>query len=258
MVTEMGTTKKIVVMSGKGGVGKSTVAANLAFGLASRGYDIGILDSDFHGPTIPFMLGVNGRAMGVDEERIIPVEVNPHLKVVSMDFLLPDKDTPLIWRGPMKINMINQFLQKVHWGKLDFLIIDLPPGTGDEPLSIAQGLSDVDGALIVTTPQDVALNAVRRSVNFAKKLNIDILGVIENMSDFKCPHCGEFINLLGKGGGEEMSQDLGVDYLGSVPFDPNIANSGETGIPFYNTDDESSKTFRKILDKLMIKIGDKK
>lgn len=247
-------TKTIVVMSGKGGVGKSTVSANIAYGLAERGHRVGIFDSDFHGPTIPRLLGVKGGLLDIEGEKIIPISATDNLEVVSMEFLLPDSDTPLIWRGPMKMNMITQFIQKIKWSDPDYIVIDLPPGTGDEPLSIAQEFASVSGVLIVTTPQEVALDAVRKSINFARKLNMNILGVIENMSDFKCPHCDGSVSLFGKGGGKEMSKELGVDYLGSIPFDMKVARSCEKGVSFYDVDNHSSIVFEKMIDLIQKKM----
>ncbi len=250
--------KTIVVMSGKGGVGKSTVAANLAYKLSNDGFSVGIFDSDFHGPTIPKMLGVRGKKMRPDQnqESIKPVDASPNLKVISMDFLLPDDDSAVIWRGPMKMKVINQMVEDVEWGDIDYLVIDLPPGTGDEPLSIAQQIPDVTGAVIVTTPQDVALQAVKRSINFAKKLDMDVLGVVENMSSFKCPNCGETIELFGEGGGKKMSEDIGVPFLGSVPFTPEIVKSGEEGDPSSYLSSESSVSFDKIVSNLKKKVGE--
>ncbi len=250
--------KTIVVMSGKGGVGKSTVAANLAYKLSNDGFSVGIFDSDFHGPTIPKMLGVRGKKMrpGKDQDNVKPVEASPNLKVISMDFLLPDDDSAVIWRGPMKMKVINQMVEDVDWGDIDYLVIDLPPGTGDEPLSIAQQIPDVTGAVIVTTPQDVALQAVKRSINFAKKLDMEVLGVVENMSSFKCPNCGEEIELFGKGGGKKMSEEIGVPFLGSVPFNPEIVKSGEEGDPSSYQSSESSESFNKIVTKLKEKVGE--
>ena len=186
---------KIIVLSGKGGVGKSTVSANLAFALSKKGLSVGLLDSDLHGPSIPKMLGIEEKKAIPNGEGINPVLVNSNLKVMSTAFLLSEKDTPIIWRGPLKMGVIKQFLGDVNWGKLDYLIIDLPPGTGDEPLSISQLIPDNDGAIIVTTPQDVALVSVRKSINFVKKMNYPIIGIIENMSGFSCPHCKKTIFL---------------------------------------------------------------
>ncbi len=248
--------KKIVVMSGKGGVGKSTVAANLAFSLSEDGSKVGIFDSDFHGPTIPKMLGVKGKKFTPNQDKIEPVSVNDNLKVISMDFLLPNDDSAVIWRGPMKMKMINQMLEDIEWGGIDYMIIDLPPGTGDEPLSIAQQIPDIDGVVIVTTPQDVALQAVRKSINFARKLNMKVLGVVENMDSLVCPNCGEEIKLFGEGGGEKMSKDLDVPYLGRIPIDPEIMKSGEKGISFTKNDSESTDAFKDIVKNIKENIGD--
>jgi ATP-binding protein involved in chromosome partitioning len=176
---------KIIVMSGKGGVGKSTVSANLAYALSEKGYVVGLLDSDLHGPSIPKILGIEDKKPESKKGEINPILVSPKLKVMSMGFLIKDKDSPVIWRGPMKMAAIKQFIGDFSWGNLDYLIVDLPPGTGDEPLSIAQLIPNLDGAVVVTTPQDVALVSVRKSINFVKKMNMPVLGIIENMSGFK-------------------------------------------------------------------------
>ena len=221
----------IVVMSGKGGVGKSTVATNLAFSFSIHGYEVGLLDVDINGPDIPKMLGIENHRLGGTGEKIVPVIVPPHLKVVSMAFLLKDRDTPIIWRGPIKMQAINQFLGDVQWGHLDYLIIDLPPGTGDEPLSIAQLIPKSNGAIIVTTPQDVALLDSRKAVNFAKALKMPVIGILENMSGFNCPHCGEAIDLFKVGGGEKAARDLGVPFLGRIPIDPQVVIRSDAGQP---------------------------
>ncbi len=247
--------KKLVVMSGKGGVGKSTVAANLAYKLSAEKNKVGIFDSDFHGPSIPKMLGVKEEVLGAQEkDRIEPVDVKPNLKAVSMEFLLPDEDSAVIWRGPMKMKAIKQFVEQVEWGDIDYLIVDLPPGTGDEPLSIAQQISDLDGSIIVTTPQQVSIQAVRRSIGFSEKVDVPVLGVIENMSGLTCPSCGEKINVFGEGGGKEMSEEIGVDFLGSIPLDPEIMKSGEEGISLMNAGSEASQAFEGIVKKLLEKL----
>ena len=249
--------KKIVVMSGKGGVGKSTVAANLAFKLSQDGAKVGIFDSDFHGPSIPKMLGVKGKMLGAEEgDKITPVSVTENLKAVSMEFLLPDDDSAVIWRGPMKMKAISQFMEQVEWGDIDYLVVDLPPGTGDEPLSIAQQIKDIDGSVVVTTPQDVALQAVRRSINFSEKVNMNVLGVVENMSGLKCPNCGEKIDVFGSGGAVDMAESVGVELLGSIPLDPSIMKSGEEGHSFLDEDSEASKAFKDIVDKIKKKVGE--
>lgn len=222
---------KILVMSGKGGVGKSTVATNLALALSMRSFDVGLLDCDIHGPTIPRMLGIESARPSVSNAEMEPISVSPHLKVMSMGFLLPDSDTPVVWRGPVKMRVIGQFLEEMRWGKLDYLIIDLPPGTGDEPLSVAQLVPRIDGAVIVTTPQDVALLSVRKSIGFAKALHVPVIGVIENMSGFTCPHCSKEADLFGSGGGLKMALDMNVPFLGRIPFDPDIVKCGDSGAP---------------------------
>ena len=239
-----------MIMSGKGGVGKSTVATNLAFSLGMNGYEVGLLDIDITGPNIPKMLGIEDEKIGGDEKGIFPIIVPPHLKVISMAFLLSDKDTPVIWRGPLKMGAIRQFLGEVHWGNLDYLIIDLPPGTGDEPLSIAQLIPDSDGAVIVTTPQDVALLDARKSVNFVKALHQPVLGVIENMSGFNCPHCNKEINLFKTGGGEKAAKDMNIPFLGKIPIDSKIVESSDNGKPFVLHESKSviTSAFNEIIE----------
>ncbi len=249
--------KKIVVMSGKGGVGKSTVAANLAFKLASEGNKVGIFDSDFHGPSIPKMLDVKEDKLGMkDEETIEPVEVSSNLKVVSMEFLLPDDDSPVIWRGPMKMNAIKDFKEKVEWGEIDYLIVDLPPGTGDEPLTIAQQFNELEGSIIVTTPQKVAVQAVRRSIGFSEKVGMKVLGVVENMSTLTCPNCAEEIDVFGSGGGEKMAEELDISFLGSIPLDPEIMESAEKGRSLIDAESNSSEAFENIVVNLKKELGE--
>lgn len=250
---------RIMVMSGKGGVGKSTVAANLAWALAKRGYKVGLLDADIHGPNIPLMLGVEGRRLAMSPEGIEPLEVTPGLKVVSMSFLLQDSDTPVIWRGPLKMGALRQFLGEVNWGDLDFLIVDLPPGTGDEPLSIAQLIVAVDGSIIVTTPQDVALLDSRKSVNFSKKVNVPVLGIIENMSGFICPHCGKEIGLFKVGGGEKAARELNVPFLGRIPIDTKVVELGDEGRPLLEeaADSYASKAFHEVVGSILERVGER-
>jgi len=219
----------IAILSGKGGVGKSTVATNIALTLADQGYQVGLLDSDFHGPTIPTMLGLKSKRITQTSEGLQPIQATENLKVLSMGFLIPSNDDAIIWRGPMKMSAIKQLLGDFHWGFLDYLIIDLPPGTGDEPLSIAQLIPTLSGAIIVTTPQDVALVSVRKSITFIKKLNIPIIGIIENMSGFSCPHCEKKINIFKTGGGKKAAFDFKVPFLGSIPLDPQVVLRGDTG-----------------------------
>ncbi len=238
----------LVIMSGKGGVGKSTVAVNLAasFSVKSR---VGLLDCDIHGPSIPKLLGMSPFPPEASEEGIYPLE-KFKLKVMSIAFLLPETGAPVIWRGPMKMKIIRDFLGKVKWGSLDYLIIDLPPGTGDEPLSIAQLISRVDGTIIVTTPQDVALLSVKRSIAFARMLHMPILGIIENMSGFVCPHCQKRVDVFGYGGGKKAAEELKIPFLGRIPLDTDIVQSGEEGNPFVQKDSPSSRVFTEIVESI--------
>ena len=228
---------RLLILSGKGGVGKSTVSANLAVVLARRGYRVGLMDVDLHGPSIPGMLGLSEQAALSDGDWIQPLlyevdgspEAKP-LRVVSISFFLRGRDEPVIWRGPMKHSAIKQFIGQVLWGPLDFLLVDSPPGTGDEPLSIAQTIPGAK-AVVVTTPQDVSLSDVRRSINFCRSLKMEVLGVIENMSGLDCPHCGGHIDLFKSGGGEKMAQEMNVPFLGRLPIDPAIVIASDEGRP---------------------------
>jgi len=230
---------KLIVISGKGGVGKSTVAVNLAYGLAAKGNKVGLLDVDIHGPNIAKMLGIEDKKLIGSDLGIEPIEVMPGLKAVSLALLFEDRDQPIIWRGPLKMITIKQFLADVNWGELDYLIVDSPPGTGDEPLSVCQLIPDLSGAIIVTTPQDVAVLDSRKSVLFAKELKVPIVGVIENMSGFICPHCGKEIDLFGAGGGEKAAADLKAPFLGKVPLEPEMVKSGDSGRPFLSANQVS-------------------
>jgi len=243
---------RILVFSGKGGVGKSTVAANLAVAISERGKRVGLLDVDIHGPNLAKMLGVEDKTLAISPEVIKPVEVNKNLKLVSMSFLLQSPDLPVIWRGPMKMKVIQQFLGDVDWGELDWLIIDSPPGTGDEPLSVAQ-LIPATGAIIVTTPQDVSVLDSRKAVVFAMKLNLKVIGIIENMSGMVCPHCGKRIDLFKVGGGEQAAWEFQVPFLGRIPIDPQIVISGDEGKPFAisQPDSEASRAFQEIVDRIL-------
>jgi ATP-binding protein involved in chromosome partitioning len=230
---------KLLVMSGKGGVGKSSVAVNLSLGLAKLGHRVGLLDVDLHGPSIPRMLGLEGFFAFNEDKRMIPHAYNDHLEVISIECLLEDRDAAVIWRGPIKHGVIKQFITDVEWGDLDFLIIDSPPGTGDEPISIAQTIPDAH-AIIVTTPQEVALADVRKSINFCRKVNMPILGLVENMSGFICPHCGTEIPLLGKGGGESTARKMNVYLLGRLPFDPRVVEAADSGKSLIESPDGSA------------------
>ncbi|PKL69276.1 MAG: ATP-binding protein [Methanomicrobiales archaeon HGW-Methanomicrobiales-1] len=243
----------ILVLSGKGGVGKSTVSVNLASALSAHGRNVGLLDLDFHGPNIPKMLGIEGQKPAVLEKHIEPVHVTGTLSVMSMAFLLPDTSTPVVWRGPMKMAAIQQFLDEVNWGKLDYLVVDLPPGTGDEALSIAQLAPNVKGAVIVTTPQDVAVLDAVKSVKFIQKLEVPVIGIIENMSGMICPHCGDTIDLFGRGGGKKAAEDLGVPYLGAIPLDPAMVKAGDEGRPYVlrHADTPTWKAVDAVMEKLV-------
>ena len=240
---------KILVLSGKGGVGKSTVAVQLAALLADRGRTVGLLDVDLHGPSLPKMLGLAGRRVEVADGEILPVPYSPNLKVVSMALVLGDRDTAVIWRGPRKGGAIRQLLSDVRWGALDFLIVDAPPGTGDEPLSIAKIIPGVR-ALVVTTPQEVAVEDVRRSLQFLKKLELPILGIVENMSGLSCPHCGQEIDLFKKGGGQALAQEWAIPFLGRIPLEPRLVLAADSGQPFLGGRVESpaARAFRALAD----------
>jgi len=220
---------KILVLSGKGGVGKSTVAVNLAISLSLAGKRTGLLDIDIHGPSIPKILNLEGRKAQSAFDAILPIEVGANLKVMSIAFFLSSQDDAVIWRGPMKYQMIKQFLKDVEWGELDYLIIDSPPGTGDEPMSVAQVIADAR-AIIVTTPQEVALADVRKAINFCRNVNLAVLGLLENMSGLICPHCGGEIHLFRQGGGQRTAAAKGIPFLGSLPFDLRVMEGGDLGL----------------------------
>ncbi|NIA13223.1 MAG: P-loop NTPase [Nitrospiraceae bacterium] len=238
---------KILVLSGKGGVGKSTVAVNLAISLALSGKRVGLMDADVHGPSVPRMLGVEGHPVEIVDNAIIPVRAGS-ISVMSVGFLLRDQDDAVIWRGPMKAGVIQQFLKDVEWGDLDCLVIDSPPGTGDEPLSVCQFLENPDGAVIVTTPQAVATSDVRKSLNFCRQLQLPVLGVIENMSGFVCPKCGEVTQIFQSGGGETMAEEMHVPFLGRIPIDPLVGIACDDGAPYVKRHPESeiAKSFAGI------------
>ncbi len=241
---------KIIVMSGKGGVGKSSIAANIAVGLSKKGYKTGLMDVDLHGPSIAGIMGVEGLLEITPDKFAIPKSVKG-LKVVSMQSLLnkEDQDKAVIWRGPAKTGVIRQFIGDVQWGELDYLIIDSPPGTGDEPLSVAQSVPDAQ-AIIVTTPQDVALSDVRKSINFCNILNLKIFGLLENMGPFACPCCGKTIELFRCGGGERTAKQMGIQFLGTIPFDPSVVKACDLGTPVIDHDGnaEFSKALGKIIN----------
>ena len=242
---------KVVVMSGKGGVGKTTVAVNLAVMFANEAR-VGIVDADVTGPDVPKILGVEDAAVVPGEKGLEPVSGVLDVKAVSMGLVLRDRDTPVIWRGPLKIKALKQMLMDVNWGELDYLIIDLPPGTSDEPLSIAQEIPDADGAVVVTTPQDVSLLDVRKSIAFAKAVNLSVLGIVENMAGLVCPHCGTEIEVFKKGGGEAAAKELGLPFLGRIPLDPRIVVGGDAGKPFVleHPDSPAAKAFGQIVEEI--------
>lgn len=214
--------RKMLVGSGKGGVGKSTVAAYLAIWLAKRGYTVGLLDADITGPNIPKLLGIEEEHLTVGPDGIHPATVG-NIKVVSMALILPTSRTSVVWRGPMKMAAIKQFVSDVCWGDLDYLIVDLPPGTSDEPISLVQLIPDLDGVVVVTTPQEVAILDTKKSIDMFRKMNVRIIGMVENMSGLVCPRCGERIDAFGSGNGELSARDMGVEFLGSVPVDPELS-----------------------------------
>lgn len=220
--------RKILVMSGKGGVGKSTVASYLSLLLSRNDKKVGLLDVDLHGPSIPRLMNIKGGLDMPREGAVRPHRLSDGLSIVSLEMVLGDKDTAVIWRGPLKISAIRQFISDIEWGDLDYLIVDSPPGTGDEPLTVAQTIPDAE-ALIVTTPQEISLADVRKSINFCKQVNLKIMGVVENMSGFVCPHCGKNIPIFGKGGGKGMADQMGVPFLGEIPLDPQMVEMGDTG-----------------------------
>lgn len=245
---------KILVISNKGGVGKSMLAVNLAVALGTRKKAVGLLDIDIHGPSVTKMLGIDNpqESMQIVGEKIIPAEAYG-IKVVGMGFLLGDSDAPVIWRGPIKANVVRQFLGDVSWGELDYLVIDSPPGTGDEPLTICQMIPGLDGAIIITTAQEIALLDSRKAVKFAQKLNVPVLGIVENMSWLTCPKCGERINLFGQGNGEEIARGLGVNFLGTLPFDPQMVVAGDSGRPIVLDPEKSDagKVLNTIADRIV-------
>ncbi len=250
---------QILVLSGKGGVGKSTVAVNLAVSLSLAGRKVGLLDIDIHGPSIPKILNLEGKTIQATGDVILPVEMLENLKVMSIGFLLRGSSDAVIWRGPMKHQMIKQFLKDVQWGKLDFLVVDSPPGTGDEPLSVVQLLENADGAIIVTTPQEVALSDVRKCITFCHNLRLPVLGVLENMSGFICPKCGQKTDVFKSGGGETMANEMHVPFLGRIPIDPQIVRACDSGRPYvqHYSSSQATQAFKKAM-LLLLKLEEKR
>lgn len=245
---------KLIVISGKGGVGKTTVAVNLAFSLATVGFRVGILDVDITGPNVVKMLGINSELKPMVDptsKKILPVNGPLNMKVMSMAFLMKNSDDPVIWRGPMKMGAVRQFLGDVMWGELDYLVCDLPPGTSDETLDILQLIPD-ENVIIVSTPQEVALMDARKTINMAQIMERNILGIIENMSGFKCPKCGEFIRVFGEGGAEKAAKDFNIKLLGKIPFEIEIGQQSDQGLPFIikYPNSKSSKSFKAVVKKI--------
>ena len=242
---------KLIVLSGKGGVGKTSVSVNLAIALANKGFNVGVMDVDLHGPDVPRMLGLKGMLGMSKNNKLDPMKYSNNLKVVSIESLIASKDDAIIWRGPLKYSAIRQFIGEVEWGELDYLIIDSPHGTGDEPLTIAQTISDAK-AIIVTTPQEVSLADVRKSINFCKTLKMEIIGLIENMSGFACPHCNKMVDLFGSGGGEKTAIAAGIEFLVRIPFDHNVVSCGDNGVSLQEkySDSYASKSFAELAEKI--------
>ena len=253
---------KILVMSGKGGVGKSTVATNVALGLAKKGFQVGLIDVDLHGPDICRMLDLKEKLYTEKEEKpklLPPMTYDDNLKVISLEYLMEDRDEAIIWRGPLKIQAIRQFIGDIDWGELDYLVIDAPPGTGDEPLSVAQTIKDVN-ALIVTTPQEIALADVRKSISFCRHVKIRILGIVENMSGFVCPHCSKPVDIFGSGGGMRTALEFSLRFLGKVPMDPQVVMGGDAGKPYLSSGagTVATKAFDEVLDNIIKELPVKK
>ena len=220
---------KLIVMSGKGGVGKTSVSVNLAIALGARGFKVGIMDVDLHGPDVPRMLGIQGMASASENHKIAPMPYSENISAISMEYFMPNKDDAVIWRGPLKHSAINQFITDIDWGDLDFLIVDSPPGTGDEPLTVAQAFPNADGVIIVSTPQRVSQDDCRKAINFAGAVKLPVVGVIENMSGFICPHCGKETPIFSCGGGEQMATQMGVPFLGRLPLVPEVVSLCDSG-----------------------------
>ncbi len=244
---------KLMVMSGKGGVGKSTVAANLAIALSEKGYSVGLLDVDLHGPSIAGILGLTGIPLNADGDQLLPYQYNENLQVMSVQGLLADPDDALIWRGPLKIGVIRQFLADTKWADLDYLIIDCPPGTGDEPLTIIQTIKDAQ-AVIVTTPQEVSLADVRKSINFCQQAQLAILGIVENMSGFVCPDCGTVHNIFKSGGGAKLAAERNINFLGKLPIDPQVVDSEDAGNPTAAISLQTKEALKTMVNNIIEKV----
>lgn len=244
---------KLVVLSGKGGVGKTTVAVNISTALAKGNSQVGLMDIDLHGPNVPKMLGIDGKRVGGDEKSIYPYAYSDNLRVISISFFLKESRDAVIWRGPLKMGAIKQFIKDVNWGRLDWLVIDAPPGTGDEPLTVIQLIDGLDGAIIVTTPQEVSLLDVRKCVTFCRKLEVRILGIVENMTSLICPHCSKEIHLFGRTGRiKRFAEEETIPYLGGVPFDPSVVEASDRGAPVAVEESETTavKSFLEITERI--------
>jgi ATP-binding protein involved in chromosome partitioning len=252
---------KIAVISGKGGVGKTVTAVNLAIALAMQGHQerVGLLDADLHGPCVPKMLGIEDQKLKVGPIGALPAVGPLGVKVASMALVLAGKEVPVVWRGPLKMRAIEQFLSEVLWGQLDFLLIDLPPGTGDEPLSVLKLLPDLDGVVIVTIPSEVSQTVVGKSITFSRQLNVPVIGIIENMSGFVCPDCGKETHIFRKGGGEKVAQEYDVPFLGRIPLDPRVCEASDLGHPFImeHRNSAAAKAFMNIVEKIKKRIQNK-
>ncbi len=255
--------QRLLVLSGKGGVGKSTVAVNLAVSLAAEGNRVGLLDVDIHGPSVPQILGLSGSPVKTfggdgDGDMLQPVRATENLTVMSIGFLLENRETAVIWRGPMKFKLIKQFLKDVEWGDLDYLVVDSPPGTGDEPLSVAQLLGSPSHAVAVTTPQELSISDVRKCITFCRQVGVSLLGIIENMSGFVCPHCGHQTDIFNSGGGRTMSEQMEVPFLGSVPLDPQVVEASDGGNPYMErfADSPTGKAFSTIASEVQQSLKD--
>jgi ATP-binding protein involved in chromosome partitioning len=246
---------KILVMSGKGGVGKTTVAVNLAFAMADQGLEVGLLDVDLHGPNVALMAGVEGQQLEMENDRMKPIRATPKVRVLSIAFFLPHPDAPIAWRGPRKSGAIRQLLADGDWDGVDVLIVDCPPGTGDEPMSVAQLINDADGAIVVTSPQDVSLLDSRKCVGFVGQIGLKMLGIVENLSGFVCPSCGERVDLFKTGGGERAAQELGVPFLGRIPLSAAMVEAGDSGKPLVasHPEDAAALAIGQVADKLQQK-----
>lgn len=245
--------QKILVMSGKGGVGKSTIAASLAVGLSQAGMSVGLLDVDVHGPSIPQLLGLQDQRAEIVEHELHPIRVSDRLSVMSIGFLVASRNDAVIWRGPMKYNVIRQFLKDVSWGRLDYLVVDSPPGTGDEPLAVAQLVGKPASAVLVTTPQDLAVSDVHRSVGFCRAVGLSVLGIVENMSGLVCPGCGRHLDVFKAGGGEALAVATEVPFLGRIPLDPDVVTNGDSGRVAMDAknDSASAHDFRAVVQTVL-------